>query len=51
MIPREVLPSPSHWSAHYPGIDVHVDMHSALPCTRLKAHAKEEVARVVPKGG
>jgi hypothetical protein len=50
MVPREVLPSPDRRSAHYPGFDVHVDMHIALPCTRSKARAKEEAARVQEGG-
>jgi hypothetical protein len=50
MVPREVLPSPGRRSAHYPGFDVHVDMHIALPCTRSKARAKEEAARVQEGG-
>jgi hypothetical protein len=50
MIPREMPPSPDRRSAHYPGFDVHLDTHIALPCTRSKARAKEEAARVQESG-
>jgi len=50
MIPREVPPSPDRQSLHYPGFDVHRDTHIALPCTRSKARAKEEAARVQEGG-
>ncbi|KAF8484823.1 hypothetical protein DFH94DRAFT_689203 [Russula ochroleuca] len=46
MIPREMPPPPDRRSAHYPGFDVHQDTHVALPCTRSKAHAKAEAARL-----
>ena len=47
MIPREMPPPPDRRSAHYPGFDVHQDTHVALPCTRSKAHAKAEAARLL----
>ncbi|KAI0251345.1 hypothetical protein BJV78DRAFT_1212654 [Lactifluus subvellereus] len=50
MIPREMPPSPDRQSLHYPGFDVHPDTHIALPCTRSKARAKEEAARVQEGG-
>jgi len=42
MIPREMPPPPDRRSVHYPGFDVHLDTHIALPCTRSKARAKAE---------
>ena len=42
MIPREIPPPPDRRSVHYPGFDVHLDTHIALPCTRSKARAKAE---------
>ena len=42
MIPREMPPPPDRRSLHYPGFDVHLDTHIALPCTRSKARAKAE---------
>ena len=50
MIPREIPPSPDRQSLHYPGFDVHLDTHIALPCTRSRARAKEEAARVQEGG-
>jgi hypothetical protein len=50
MIPREMPPSPDRRSAHYPGFDIHLDTHIALPCTRSRARAKEEAARVQEGG-
>lgn len=47
MVPREMPPPPDRRSAHYPGFDVHQDTHVALPCTRSKAHAKAEAARLL----
>jgi hypothetical protein len=51
MIPREMPPPPDRRSAHYPGFDVHPDTHVALPCTRSKAHAKAEAARLQAQEG
>jgi len=42
MIPREMPPPPDRRSVHYPGFDVHLDTHIALPCTRSRARAKAE---------
>ena len=44
MVPREMPPPPDRRSVHYPGFDVHLDTHIALPCTRSKARAKAEAA-------
>lgn len=46
MVPREMPPRPDRRSVHYPGFDVHQDTHVALPCTRSRARAKAEAARL-----
>lgn len=51
MVPREMPPPPDRRSAHYPGFDVHHDSHVALPCTRSKAHARAEAARLLVQEG
>ncbi|KAI0304165.1 hypothetical protein BC826DRAFT_1101047 [Russula brevipes] len=50
MIPREIPPLPDRRSVHYPGFDVHQDTHVAVPCTRSKARAKAEMARIQEGG-
>ncbi|KAI0004953.1 hypothetical protein BJV74DRAFT_315246 [Russula compacta] len=51
MVLRELPPPPDRRSVHYPGFDVHLDTHVALPCVRSKARAKAEAAaRVHPQG-
>jgi hypothetical protein len=47
MVPREMPPRPDRRSVHYPGFDVHQDTHVALPCTRSRARAKAEAARLL----
>lgn len=46
MVPREIPPRLDRRSLHYPGFDVHQDTHVALPCTRSRARAKAEAARL-----
>ena len=49
MIPREMPPPPDRRSVHYPGFDVRLDTHIALPCTRSKARAKAEADAVATR--
>lgn len=51
MVPREMPPPPDRRSAHYPGFEVHLDTHVALPCVRSKARAKAEAAARVHQEG
>lgn len=51
MVPREMPPRPDRRSLHYPGFDVHQDTHVALPCTRSRARAKAEAARLQSQEG
>ncbi|KAF8505712.1 hypothetical protein F5888DRAFT_1651272 [Russula emetica] len=51
MVPREIPPRPDRRSVHYPGFDVHQDTHVALPCTRSRARAKAEAARLQTQEG
>ena len=51
MVPREMPPRPDRRSLHYPGFDVHQDTHVALPCTRSRARAKAEAARLLAQEG
>jgi hypothetical protein len=51
MVPREMPPPPDRRSVHYPGFDVHHDTHLALPCTRSKALARAEAARLLAQEG
>jgi hypothetical protein len=51
MVPREMPPRPDRRSVHYPGFDVHQDTHVALPCTRSRARAKAEAARLQSQEG
>ena len=44
MVPREMPAPPDRRSVHYPGFDVHLDTHIALPCTRSKARVKADAA-------
>ena len=44
MVPREMPLPPDRRSVHYPGFDVHLDTHIALPCTRSKARVKADAA-------
>jgi hypothetical protein len=44
-------PRPDRRSVHYPGFDVHQDTHVALPCTRSRARAKAEAARLQSQEG
>ncbi|KAI0268326.1 hypothetical protein BC834DRAFT_842325 [Gloeopeniophorella convolvens] len=45
LVPRELPSASDRRSAHYPGFDVHLDKHLALPTTRSRARAKEEAER------
>jgi len=51
MVPREMPPRPDRRSVHYPGFDVHQDTHVVLPCTRSRARAKAEAARLQTQEG
>ena len=51
MVPREMPPRPDRRSVHYPGFDVHQDTHVSLPCTRSRARAKAEAARLLAQEG
>ncbi len=51
MVPREMPPPPHRRSVHYPGFDVHQDTHIALPCTRSRARAKADAARLQTQEG
>lgn len=51
MVPREMPPRPDRRSVHYPGFDVHQDTYVALPCTRSRARAKAEAARLQTQEG
>jgi hypothetical protein len=44
MVPREMPLPLDRRSVHYPGFDVHLDTHIALPCTRSKARVKADAA-------
>ena len=51
MVPREMPPPADRRSVHYPGFDVHQDTHVALPCTRSRAQARAEAARLLAQEG
>ena len=51
MVPREMPPLADRRSVHYPGFDVHQDTHIALPCTRSRAQARAEAARLLAQEG
>jgi hypothetical protein len=51
MVAREMPPRPDRRSLHYPGFDVHQDTHVVLPCTRSRARAKAEAARLQAQEG
>ena len=51
MVPREMPPPADRRSMHYPGFDVHQDTHLALPCTRSRAQARAEAARLLAQEG